>query len=217
MNRDMVWHELFDRMQNDSCPICDLIHNRTKRSMDGFLYESVNDVTLRSKICKSNGFCNYHAYMLMGMGDPLAHALIYNDLLESAIDNIRTLNLKQKNLFQSHEECMFCEQAKEGERSYLGAFIDAFEDDEFKEKYINESCLCLPHLELIKNLKKQGKNYTNKIVDISLKKYQSLINNLLEIKRKSDYRFSHEPWTEQEKSAWEKAVVAINAKRGIKK
>ncbi len=210
----MVWHELFDRMQNNQCPICDLIHNRIQRSMDGFLYESVNDVSIRKKICNSNGFCNYHAYMLMEMGDPLAHALIYSDLLKKAIDNIRGNSSKQNSLYQSHNDCIFCKQAKESEDTYIIAFADAFADAEFKEKYIGEGMLCLSHLELIKNLKRRG---IDKIVTITLEKYGSLIDDLSEIKRKNDYRFSSEGWTEQEKAAWKKAVNIINAIKGIRK
>jgi hypothetical protein len=214
MSRDMVWHELFDRMQNNQCPICDLIHNRTLRSMDGFLYESVNDVSTRKNISNSYGFCNSHAYMLMEMGDPLAHALIYSDLLKQAIDNMSGISLKQNNLYQSHNECLFCKQAKESEEIYIKAFTDYFIDIEFREKYVSEGMLCLPHLELIK----KNKSFeVNKIINISLEKYRSLVVNLMEIKRKSDYRFSSEIWTEQEKAAWKKAVNVINALKGIRK
>lgn len=162
--------------------------------MDGFLYESVNDVTIRKNICSSSGLCNFHAYMLMEMGDPLAHALVYSDLLKKAIDNMSGVSLKQNSLYQSHNDCLFCKQAKESEDTYNIAFADA----EFKGKYISEGLLCMPHLELIKNLKWHE---IDKIVDISLGKYRGLINDLSEIKRKNDYRFSSEDWTEQEKAA----------------
>lgn len=214
MSRDMVWHELFDRMQNDQCPICELVNDRIKRSMDGFLYESVNDVTIRKNICSSNGFCNYHAYMLMEMGDPLAHALIYSDLLKKAIDNMSGASLKQNSLYQSHNDCLFCKQAKESEDIYIIAFANAFKDTEFKDKYISGGMLCIPHLELIKNLKWLE---ADKTVDISIEKYRGLINDLSEIKRKNDYRFSSEVWTEQEKVAWKKAVKVINSTKGIRK
>ncbi len=214
MSRDMVWHELFDRMQNNRCPICDLIYNRIQRNMDGFLYESVNDVSIRKKICNSNGFCNYHAYMLMEMGDPLAHALIYSDLLKKAIDNMSRKLSKQSSLYQSHSDCLFCKHVNESEDTYIIAFADAFADAEFKEKYISEGMLCIPHLEIIKNLKKRE---VEKIVAITLEKYSRLIDDLSEIIRKNDYRFSSEGWTEQERAAWKKAVNVINAIKGIRK
>jgi hypothetical protein len=172
MSRNIIWHELFDRIQNDNCPICELIHTRTIKSMDDILYENVNDVTIRDKIFTSNGLCNYHAYMLMDIGDPLAHAIIYCDLLKRAIYNIETSNQKQKGLYQSHEDCIFCEQAKKMEDCYLSAIIDAFEDYEFTEKYINDGFLCLPHLE---SIKKNNKYHIDKIVDITLKNIKMLL------------------------------------------
>ena len=154
MQRDMVWHE---RMRDGECPICGLIQDRTKKSMDGFLYESVNDPLLRDKICKSGGFCNYHAYMLMDMGDPLAHALIYSDLLNGAIRNFQTpLLKKQEGIFQSHSDCPFCLQAAECEEIYIRAFADSISDDDFKTRYIESGMLCLAHLEMIKMGKNRG-------------------------------------------------------------
>jgi len=87
-------------------------------------------------------------------------------------------------------------------------------DDEFKERYSESGMLCMPHLELIKNSKKQN---TNIIIKETIKKYQSLRNDLSEIQRKNDYRFSHEPWTEKQRSAWKRSVEIINGNRGIRK
>lgn len=215
MCRDMVWHELFDRMKEERCPICELIFDRIKRSMDGFLYEGINDPMLRDKICKSNGLCNYHAYMLMDMGDPLAHALIYHDLLERAMHYIQAPSIKQQaGIYQSHPDCLFCRQAKESEDIYMKAFISAFGDEEFRTRYMDGGLLCVPHLELIKTERKQ-KNI-EKIKEATLHKYEDFIHQLSEIRRKNDYRFSGEPWSEQEKTAWKRAVSIINALRGIR-
>ncbi|MCX7658007.1 MAG: DUF6062 family protein [Oscillospiraceae bacterium] len=201
-------------MQEDNCPICELIHNRTQKSMEAFLYESVNDPALRSQICNSNGLCNFHAYMLMDNGDPLAHALIYNDLLEMSIKQIKRpiINKKPEKSYQSHPDCLFCRQEKAAEDVYIKCFIEAFNDNDFCLKYEQQALLCLPHLELIKEYKN-----TDKIIETTLQKYKSLMGNLMEIKRKNDYRFSGEPWTEEEKAAWKKAVSVVNAKRGLKK
>lgn len=211
-NRNMVWHELYNRMKDDKCPICELIHSRVERSMGAFLYEGVNDTALRSKICSSNGFCNYHAYMLMEMGDPLAHALIYNDLLDRAIHSIGTPSPKQSNSPSIQQDCLYCQLARENEGIYIGAFVKAFRDDEFADQYTSGGLLCVPHLELIKKTKNPK---FAKIQEITLKKYKALISHLSEIKRKSDYRYSHEPWTEQEKEAWKKAVSVINSHEGL--
>ena len=55
-----------------------------------------------------------------------------------------------------------------------------------------------------------------KIKETTLQKYEDLMYQLSEIRRKNDYRFSGELWSGQEKTAWKRAVSIINALRGIK-
>ena len=214
MAKDMLWHELFDRLHGNDCPVCNLIHDRIVKSMDGFLYEGVNDSGLRKKICESNGLCNYHAHMLMKMGDPLAHALIYTDLLKEASGKMLAATVKKHSLYQTQNKCFYCEQAQDGESAYILAFINAFQNDAFVEKYNREGLLCLPHLELVRNVR--NRSDTRCIVQTTLNKYQSLIDCLSEIIRKHDYRFSDEIWTQQEKAAWKNAIDIINGREGIR-
>lgn len=215
MNRDMVWHELYNRMRRERCPICELIRSRTKKSMEGFLYESVNDRALRDLLCRAGGLCNDHAYMLLDMGDPLAHALIYHDLLERAVRYVReTPPRKRKERYQGHPSCLFCRQAEASEHIYVESFMDAFRDDEFKVRYTDGGLLCVPHLEMMKNDGKHGN--AGEIIEVTTEKYEALLHQLSEIRRKNDYRFAGEPWTEQEKTAWQRAVAVINALRGVK-
>ena len=56
MAKDFVWHELYDRMENDCCPVCALIEKRLHQAMDRFLFDSVNDRGLRKKIADAHGF-----------------------------------------------------------------------------------------------------------------------------------------------------------------
>ena len=216
MARDMVWHELYDRMQDDRCPICEMIHDRVQRGMEGFLYESVNDPVLRDHFRNSNGLCNYHAYMLMDIGDPLAHALIYNELVKRSVQHMRMPPIKrQAGVYQSHPNCYFCQQAEEGESTYIKAFASSFGDDEFSARYISGGLLCIPHLELLKI--GGGHKNAEQIIEATLQKYQAVIHQLSEIVRKNDYRFSSEPWPKQERTAWKRAVFIINACKGIRK
>ena len=151
--------------------------------------------------------------MLMNMGDPLAHALIYSDLLERALQYTHKPNIKkQACIYQTHPDCLFCHQAAESEHVYIKAFVDAFNDDDFKARYMSGGLICIP--QLIKAERDQ-KNI-DKITQATRKKYKNLIYQLSEIRRKNDYRFSEEPWSEQEKTAWRRAVSVINAYKGIK-
>lgn len=216
MKRNIIWHELFERFDVESCPICELMSDRIRKSMDSFLYEAVNDSVLRDKIKRSGGFCSCHAHMLADMGDPLAHALIYGDLIRDAVDNIEKAVPKVENISRNKTGCFFCEMMREGEKSYIGTFVDAYHDSMFRNGYIaGRSCLCLPHFEHICKMKKGKLEILPDITEDTIMKYRELISDLAEIKRRNDYRYMHEPWTERQKEAWKKAVIMINSKKEI--
>ena len=61
-----------------------------------------------------------------------------------------------------------------------------------------------------------NKKTVGRLVEATMEKYKTLNSHLSEIKRKSDYRNTHEKWTDEEKSAWKKAVQIFNAYPGIR-
>jgi hypothetical protein len=171
--------------------------------MDTFLYENVNDSQIRIKIMNSGGFCNTHAYNLLEKGDALAHSLIYSQLL---------LLVTEDNNKKS-DKCLFCSLIDEVEKIYADNFLNYYENELFKQKYRKSGMLCLNHFNMVISAK-------NHLTDILKKdtydKYKIIINDLNEIKRKNDYRFSAENWTENERIACKKAVSIINGYKGMK-
>lgn len=211
MNRDMTWHELYEHIKDNQCPICALLLEFTDRAMDSFLYESVNDPSLREKIMQSHGLCNFHSRMLLKKGDPLAHALIYIDLLNQTLTEIKSLNMNALSVYGKHSDCIFCKNEKSSEKLYAVGFLAAYQDKEFAKKYEDDGMLCVSHTKLIiESSSKSQANIINNIINTTEQKYKSLLNDLYEIKRKNDYRFNNEPWTESERTAWKKAVAVIN-------
>ncbi len=215
MAKDMVWHELYDRMEGNRCPVCELILQRTKSFMGSILYEGVNDSSVREKIKSSYGLCNYHASMLMNSGDPLAHALIYHDLIHQAIYHMNLGKYNEEAL--THSRCIFCEQAILSEKQYLQSFADTFLDAAFRKRYEDAGMLCYPHLVLLSSLKGIRANVLEGIKKPTKQKYESMLKDLEEIQQRNDYRFSQEPWTEELKISWKKAVFITNDKTGIRK
>ncbi len=215
MMKDTVWYELFDRMNDYDCPVCKLIETRLESLMQSIMYEGVNDSEFRKNVMQAEGFCNTHAYQLMAMGDPLGHAIIYIDLMEEGIKRIsnnkqlpNSLKVKRKT------QCPFCISVKKGEQIYVDHFADCISDDDFFEKYSQHGILCLNHYAAV----------YDKIINTNLKEmfrektlfvYSKLTNDLKEIKRKNDYRYTSESWTSELKTAWQKAVMIINGYPGM--
>ncbi len=216
MEKDMLWHKIYDAMNTEECPICSLLKNDLNMQMEIFLYENVNDRGIRAKIISSKGFCSNHAYILMNeFGDPLAHAILYSDLINNYIKELDkksdflneiSSNFNKKN--KTNEKCIFCERTEINEKIYCDKFSKEY-GGEFQEKYQQTAVLCREHLNMTtaKNAKQ------NKlIIEHTINKYQNVLDMLSEIIRKSDYRYFGESWTEEEKSAWKKAVGIISKK-----
>lgn len=214
MDKEAVFHELYDRMKDGKCPICDFTEFRLNEALDRFLYEGVNSPHLRYKIEKANGFCSYHAHKLLKLNDPLTHAILYHDFMHNVTENIGSR--KNRTRYDRHDGCFFCENVKRNDSDYVNAFAEFFSNEQFKEKYKNDAVLCVPHLTAVRNLKFKGKT-AEEITEITLEKYRHLNENLSEIKRKNDYRYTDEEWTEEEKTAWQKAVDIFNGKEYILK
>ena len=215
MDKEQIFHELMDRMEDGKCPICEFTEYRLKEAYDRFLYEGVNSPHLRYKIEKANGFCAYHAHKLLELNDPLTHAILYHDFMHNVIENIG--NKKNKTRYDNHEGCFFCDNVRRNENDYTNAFIEFFANENFREKYKKGATLCVPHLTAIKNIRFVNRKTVKELLEVTLEKYRHLNENLSEIKRKNDYRYTDEEWTEEEKKAWQKAVSIFNGKEYILK
>lgn len=96
------------------------------------------------------------------------------------------------------------------EEDYTKAFLEFFENEQFKEKYKKSSIICVPHLVSVRRLKFTNKKTVSELTECTLKKYEELNEHLSEVKRKSDYRYTNEEWTEEEKKSWKEAVDVFN-------
>jgi len=76
--KDTFYTHLLDEIKDDECPICRSFLKGTKRYLDYLLYENVNDGGTRASFLESDGFCEYHAKLMLHHGDLLGHALLYD-------------------------------------------------------------------------------------------------------------------------------------------
>ena len=217
MAKDFIWHELYDLMEDDRCPVCALIEKRTQQAMDRFLFDSVNDRGLRPKIAAAHGFCNFHAHQLREMGDPLAHAILYTDFLEQLSAEIAAGKPKKLQVYSGRTDCFFCDNARTGETSYVAVMAEGLADEAFAAKYEQGGLLCAAHTALLLAKCRWKPALAEKLIRINQKKYRHMIEVLAEIKRKNDYQNQHEPWTEEEKQMWKKVVSVMNDEAGIRK
>lgn len=207
-----LWNALMEHMNGDHCPVCSLIKERNHSAMDNFLYECANLPDIRLKIKQEGGFCQRHSKELRLFGDPLAHAIIYQDLFEVALEN---LDSKPKKAFfggkvgGGQSSCFFCRKEQTSEEHFTKGMADAASNQEFLEKYEKEGMLCIPHLKAVLQIRAKDRNAVLKMKQSTLNKYDKMLGSLKEIMRKHDFHYTNEPLTDQEREDWQRAVTVF--------
>jgi len=107
--------------------------------------------------------------------------------------------------------------AEDSENTYIISFMEYFKDDsDFKDKFRDNGYLCNVHLHKFLRLEVDVDSI-KQVLEKQITILNKLSKNLSEIKRKSDYRFSNELMTGEEKVAWIKAVRLWVGGPGIQK
>jgi Family of unknown function (DUF6062) len=91
--RDLSAVQLAESFRAAGCPMCHHRAHAIARFMDGFLYESVNDVTFRRDLDAARGFCGPHTHALFEADRKLSGGMLGSAILLGAIMRIREQEL----------------------------------------------------------------------------------------------------------------------------
>jgi len=232
MEKHQVYFNLLDVLEEPGCPICSLVKKKIQKLMDDFLYEQVNDPGVRKEIRKSLGFCSIHSWQLQKFGDCFGLSIVYEDLLNILKGKIKGLlafpekNMPKILLSQLLENkgkrgyhanvkltCPICKEQNEIEKRHIDTLLEYFNDAEFNAAFKLSFGLCLPHLVTTLGMCKNKKAIAT-LFKIELEKLEALREELSEIQRKHDYRFSDEGFG-KEKDSWIRAIEKMIGKEGI--
>ena len=218
-----TYFNFLDALKGQGCPVCFVIKKYSRKFMDDFLYESVNDSGLRKEIRESAGFCNRHSWQLQKFGDGFGLGIVYEDLMRFILKRLEETDgssasikaiLKQLDKDeQAKKSCIVCKEEKDVEGRYISVFLENFDDPELKFSYKRSFGLCLFHLNsAIKKCK--NKKLTHEIITIETAKLNSLLVEVEEFLRKHDYRFSNEQFG-KEGDSWIRAIEKLTGKEGV--
>ena len=196
------YYEYMELFKKDDCPVCLIMDEWLDNFLEEFLYECVNDRSMRRRIMETGGFCPKHAKAMMGKGDPLGHSIIYTVLID---DYIKNPDAKKK------EGCLVCDLEIDAERRSLNAFLNFFgESEEFSNAFREtKTCICRPHLKKMKKLTR-NKDLIKKLSDVQNENLTHAKGCLDEIIRKHDYHYTDEQLTDEERLAWQRAVKLMS-------
>lgn len=186
----------------EGCPICRVEHEADLRYLDRLFYELVNDYKTRVQLRASLGFCAEHACMAVDevQGKSLGVAIIYDDLLRVALEQINANGTIRKN----EKKCPACENRAEMTGRVLSELSKYMTEPAILAAFKTSQGLCFGHLrQTLETLRSSEKR--NALLSIQREIMQVLRAELAEYIRKNDYRFASEPFG-PERDAWKRAV-----------
>ena len=226
-SKSFTYIYLEDSFKEKGCPVCNVVDKYVKRYLDNFLYENVNSPSVRIQLRQTLGFCNQHAWQVAKVKDGLGISIVYEDLLETVLNNFNTYlknnttvvkskkSLTSKNnllaeLINQKNNCPACKLSNEVEQNCILLILENIKEPSFNRLYKNSTGLCLKHLKLLIDMSYDPK-ITQEILDIEKNNISKIISELQEYQRKHDYRFSHETFGE-EKDSWLRAIEKVVGK-----
>ncbi|MBV9355590.1 MAG: hypothetical protein JO023_08685 [Chloroflexi bacterium] len=218
--RDSTAFEVRDAFGEGGCPVCRLAVAAVDHHIATIAYEGVNDIAFRDRLRAAGGFCPSHAYRwLHDSHNVLGTALIYRDLLSAAHRELQDAQ-PSGNLFARWRRsaarrddapdagatlaCPVCKTQREAEARYLDALYAVLSEPEGSEAFLRSDGLCVPHARVaLARGGQAGGRVQAHLLDVLTR----LLAVLDEVIRKEDYRFRHEPRTEEERTAPATAVA----------
>ncbi len=234
-----TYFALLEACTQPGCPVCRVIQEVVERYLRHLFYEDVNDWGIRQTLRKSRGFCPTHTWMLLeiGIADPFGTAILYQDVLENVLkqlpsddfsvqrpkllsrvfrhlsrDFVEHINFAVKVL-SPQAPCPACHQQRISTQNALTTLRDALSEETMMKALMASDGLCFPHLRQMFNLVRDEQDY-QVLLRFVQEKVGSLQNELAELIRKHDYRFSKEGYG-SEGDAWRRAMRMLSGEKNI--
>lgn len=215
IEKEQIYHELSAYFTQQGCPICARIGHETFRFLDGLLYESVNDRGIRWHLRESGGLCATHSQRLYKMGGVLGQSIILNDLIGTMKEKLKHLPQRRSriphtlaSLFALKKSCPACELEIKVAKQSIDGFLESMKVEAFTERFRRSDGLCLFHFVEAWN-QCDSPSVCKEVIRHQQLVMQHLQDQLQEVIRKNDFRFTHEPMNE-ETGSWLRAARLLS-------
>lgn len=236
-DRYLAYFDLIEAFRQPGCPVCRCAATASRQYLETLGREHVNDPQLRWRLRASWGFCNWHSWILADLpGSTFAAAVIHEDLLRTARHRTAALGARAAcvargprrwlarlagaggspalvRLYRRRSPCPACLEAARVEAravDALGAFVDELA---FQRAYEDSDGLCVPHtVQAVERA--AGRPEAETLVRITVGRWETLCRAVERFKVKHDHR-NAEPFSEDEASAWRRALATITGEPGL--
>ncbi len=225
---------LEEALQKPGCPICRLGDEAARRSVDGFLWENVNDPESRRPLQEAYGFCPEHTRLLVATemessGVLLGVNLIYESLARQALRDLQKeapCNHPTKasgagwlasggvrGLLLPKPRARSAQLCRAVEDVQANALVTLMEDltvhaEHAQALYRQADGLCLMHLR--QALAQHAERFpaaTRFLREETVRRLDTLAAHMREYIRKQNWAYRDEAMTEEERVAWLRVLV----------
>lgn len=214
--------ELREAMGQWGCPLCRLSLKAERAFIDSLNYERVLDLKTRDDLKAARGLCEDHSRMWQQVqGSALGVAIVYRvavlDLLRDTEPEAarrgtflrpRSGAVEVAERLAPSEPCPACEIGRSTVARFADLLLNDIQEHETQSLLLASGGLCLPHLRITLERRGAGRGY-EVLMAVQREAWQRLIDELDEFIRKNDYRFTDEIMTEDEGTAWSRALDVI--------
>lgn len=223
------YDDIIEAMAAGGCAFCALQLVAAEKYIDAMLWESVNDPRIRREVSAARGLCRIHAWLLVRHGSALSSAIIYQDVIRTAMRAVAAmpagaggLSLGQRlraffrrrapandalvDALRPQQLCPVCANAQVVDLHLSATVLDALaRSDVLLEKYRASAGLCLHHFATLFAHTRTAETRAA-IIDAQIAVWSVLDAELAEFIRKNDHRFRREGFG-AERDSWERAMA----------
>jgi hypothetical protein len=220
---DAGYLDLTADLLHPGCPVCRGADRAAWGLIDAILWEFVNDPGTRLNLRASHGLCRDHLYMAAGVASSqaggLGMAILLEDFLAHIAEEASQLaddrrgsrrRRRQHDLALAPQgTCTACVSAGRVSYNYLRLLSMTEPDDDLGVAVAEpQRGLCVPHL--ARGLRWfRGADEGRRLLSHFLPGIEELRSELTGYVRKHDYQRRNEGMTEQERTAWPRAVARL--------
>jgi hypothetical protein len=149
--KHLPYFQFVKGMRPAACPVCGQVRASLDDWYENLLYESANDRPLRHRFDAERGLCSRHAHRLCASKDGLGAAIVYRNLLESAVAELGKGAPPPLN----EGKCVACDHEADAERRYTELVADFLDEAEMRSGIEASSGLCMPHFAAVMRLARE--------------------------------------------------------------
>lgn len=212
--------------QTDTCPFCAMYNKLEQNEIDLITGASMMEPDIRIKT-NELGFCRGHFEKMFQKPQRLPLALTLQTHLDVLRRDIRTGAIfgdpaakTLKRLEKLEHDCYVCQRIERHFPRMIETACALFENErEFREKFVSQKYICLPHYKMLLETAKRAcsKKYYPELVkaaDEVVGKYlDSLYEDISLFCKKFDYNYRDVPWGSSKDSV-ERSIKFLTSDKG---